>query len=466
MARPQYSRIYFSLVGLGAAVVAVGMFVLLSLRHADTLGGINEPLAIAIAVVTTTVFYRFRLLLSSRSINFMLWRGLVQWGFVILFSALAYVLLPNTHIAVTDTLFQQWAIYTIPVLLPVLVVMRLTAQRVYATDTEPRMVALLQPGAASHELATRLLRSSVLGLRVAGFFDNPELRDPTAHELPEASLQRLGSLDDALVRIRANEFDVVMVGMDVLRSDQAGQVMAALADSTASLYLVPEAHMLGGFKAQAGELAGVPLLALHENRILGLSRLIKRSFDIAVSALMLLVLSPILLLVALAIKLDSPGPVIFKQRRYGHSGDVIWVRKFRSMHVHADSQGQVAQATQHDPRVTRIGRFLRRSSIDELPQLWNVLEGTMSLVGPRPHAAEHNEYYRRQIPGYMLRHTILPGITGWAQVHGLRGETETVEKMAKRVQYDLEYIQNWTLGLDVRILFLTAWSLLRNRNVY
>lgn len=175
-----------------------------------------------------------------------------------------------------------------------------------------------------------------------------------------------------------------------------------------------------------------------------------------------------MLLIAIAIKLDSRGPVIFRQQRYGERGMPITVLKFRSMRTDAglEADGTLRQAQVGDKRVTRVGRFLRKSSLDELPQLFNVLGGSMSLVGPRPHASEHNEFYRRQIRGYMLRHSVKPGITGWAQIHGLRGETETPEKMRLRVRYDRYYITNWSLMLDLRIMVRTVLVLFWDRNAY
>uniref|UniRef100_UPI001E3FC2BE exopolysaccharide biosynthesis polyprenyl glycosylphosphotransferase n=1 Tax=Piscirickettsia salmonis TaxID=1238 RepID=UPI001E3FC2BE len=184
------------------------------------------------------------------------------------------------------------------------------------------------------------------------------------------------------------------------------------------------------------------------------------AMDLTLGGLMLLLASPVMLVIALAIKLDSPGPVIFRQMRYGERGLPITVFKFRSMRANAgaEADGTLRQAQQGDSRVTRIGRFLRKSSLDELPQLFNVMAGTMSLVGPRPHAAEHNEIYRRMIQGYMLRHSVKPGITGWAQIHGLRGETDTLEKMEKRVEFDLEYIREWSVWFDIKIVFLTVFK--------
>jgi len=193
--------------------------------------------------------------------------------------------------------------------------------------------------------------------------------------------------------------------------------------------------------------------------------LIKRLMDFSISAVVMILLAPLLLIIALMIKLSSPGPVIFKQRRYGLDGHIIDVYKFRTMKVLEDG-AQIQQVTRDDPRVTRIGRLLRRYSIDELPQLFNVLGGSMSLVGPRPHAVAHNELYRGLIKGYMVRHKVLPGITGLAQVNGCRGETSRLEDMKARIEYDLEYLRKWTPSLDLKILFKTAIQVLRDRKAY
>jgi putative colanic acid biosynthesis UDP-glucose lipid carrier transferase len=183
------------------------------------------------------------------------------------------------------------------------------------------------------------------------------------------------------------------------------------------------------------------------------------------SCLILVLIAPLLLAVALGVKLSSPGPVIFKQRRNGLDGEEIEVYKFRSMRV-MDNGSVVKQATKDDPRITPFGAFIRRTSLDELPQFVNVLQGRMSIVGPRPHAVAHNQQYRELIKAYMVRHKVKPGITGWAQVNGLRGETDTLDKMRQRVEYDLEYLRNWSLALDLQIIVRTARLMLFDRNAY
>jgi len=217
--------------------------------------------------------------------------------------------------------------------------------------------------------------------------------------------------------------------------------------------------------ARIDHIGHVDTLSIFESPYLGAKNWIKRMEDIIVSLLILLLISPILVAIAVGIKLTSKGPVLFKQRRYGLRGEEIQVWKFRSMTVMENSD-KVIQATKNDVRITPFGGFLRRTSLDELPQFFNVLTGDMSVVGPRPHAVAHNEEYRGQVEYYMLRHQVKPGITGWAQISGWRGETDTLEKMEKRIEFDLQYIRHWTVLFDIKIIFLTIFKGFVNKNAY
>jgi putative colanic acid biosynthesis UDP-glucose lipid carrier transferase len=207
------------------------------------------------------------------------------------------------------------------------------------------------------------------------------------------------------------------------------------------------------------------VIAVCETPFHGINGVLKRGLDLAVATVALLLVWPAMLAIAAAIKLGSPGPVLFKQRRYGLDGEQIAVYKFRTMTVCEDGD-RIVQAQENDQRVTPLGAFLRRTSLDELPQLFNVIAGSMSVVGPRPHAVAHNEMYRRLIDGYMVRHKVKPGITGWAQVNGLRGETETLEKMKQRVEHDLDYLKHWSISLDLWILVRTVGVVLYGRNAH
>ena len=218
-------------------------------------------------------------------------------------------------------------------------------------------------------------------------------------------------------------------------------------------------------QGRTGSVCGMPVISVCETPFTGSSGVIKRVSDVVLATLILLLISPILLGVALAVKFTSPGPVIFRQRRYGLDGKEIVVYKFRSMTVTEDG-AKVQQATKNDSRITPLGAILRKTSVDELPQFINVLQGRMSIVGPRPHAVAHNEMYRKLIKGYMVRHKVKPGITGWAQVNGYRGETDTLEKMQGRIDYDLDYLRNWTLRLDLYIILRTIRLVAKDQQAY
>jgi len=243
------------------------------------------------------------------------------------------------------------------------------------------------------------------------------------------------------------------------------KLLDELRDTTASIYFAPDIFVYDLIQARIDHINGIPVVAVCETPFYGINGMVKRASDLVLASLILFLVSPLLLAIAVAVKATSPGPVLFRQRRYGLDGREIVVYKFRSMRV-AEDGAVVRQATRNDSRVTPLGAFLRRTSLDELPQFANVIQGRMSIVGPRPHAVAHNETYRKLIKGYMMRHKVKPGITGWAQVNGLRGETESVEKMKARIDYDLDYLRNWSLRFDLSIILKTVVVVLRRQNAY
>jgi len=308
------------------------------------------------------------------------------------------------------------------------------------------------------ELARRLPRAGFMG-----YFDFRSA-DRVAQVTDTEKLA--GHCRDTANFVRQHGVKVVYIALPLANVPRMSELVNALRDTTASVYFVPDAFAFDLIQGRLVEINGMPALSVCETPLHGLEAVFKRAMDLVIASAALLFLSPILLLVAAAVKLTSRGPVLFRQRRYGLDGEEILVYKFRSMRVCEDG-GVVMQAKKGDPRVTRVGAILRKTSIDELPQLFNVLQGKMSLVGPRPHAIAHNELYRKLINGYMIRHKVRPGMTGLAQVNGLRGETETLEKMSERVRYDLEYLRNWSPWLDIKILFWTLGVVLRDqRNAY
>jgi len=275
-----------------------------------------------------------------------------------------------------------------------------------------------------------------------------------------------GSIDDLLIFIRTNEVQEIMVALPWDREEQIASVLSQLREAPMDVSLAPEPLGFRLMERRVRHLGDLPMTMVQEPPLSGWNYIIKSLEDRVLSALIILAISPILLLLTILIRLDSPGPAIFRQQRYGFNNNVFTVFKFRSMR---DDIGDVrggAQATRGDPRITRIGAFIRKTSLDELPQLFNVLLGDMSLVGPRPHAVAHNEEYAGKVDQYLSRHKVKPGITGWAQIHGFRGETDTDEKMEMRVQYDLYYIDNWSLWLDLRIIIRTLVVGFVNENAY
>jgi putative colanic acid biosynthesis UDP-glucose lipid carrier transferase len=238
-----------------------------------------------------------------------------------------------------------------------------------------------------------------------------------------------------------------------------------LKDTTASIYFVPNFFMADLIQARIDDIDGMPVVAMCETPFSGYNGFLKGISDIVFASCILVLILPVLMILAIGVKLSSPGPILFKQRRYGLDGHEILVYKFRSMTVTEDGE-KVVQATKNDQRVTAFGKIIRKTSLDELPQFINVLQGRMSIVGPRPHAISHNELYRKLIKGYMVRHKVKPGITGWAQVNGFRGETETVESMQQRIDYDIEYLKKWTIGLDVKIILKTVILIFKDTKAY
>jgi putative colanic acid biosynthesis UDP-glucose lipid carrier transferase len=313
----------------------------------------------------------------------------------------------------------------------------------------------------ARSLVGRMRSARHLGLRFAGYFDDREPARLDADEPPQVA----GRLDELPAYVQARGVEVIYITLPMSSHPRILGLLHSLRDTTASIYFAPDVTMFDLIQARVDDLDGIPVLAVCETPFQGVHGSLKRLGDVVLASLGLLLASPLLVAVALAVRLESPGPVIFRQRRYGLDGRDIVVWKFRSMRVTEDGAATYTQVTRGDNRVTRVGRFIRATSIDELPQLVNVLQGRMSLVGPRPHAVAVNERYRKLISGYMIRHKVRPGITGWAQVNGYRGGDD-IDQMRKRIEYDLEYLRNWSLRLDLTILLRTVMLVLRDARAF
>ena len=301
------------------------------------------------------------------------------------------------------------------------------------------------------ELARELTQKSNLGIILEGFYDERSVtRIPGTINAPLC-----GTINDALIKAQKGELQHIYIAMPLNAKARITHFLEKFSDTTANTYLIPDFFNYNLLYSRWGHVGNIQVLSVFDTPFNGLTAWVKRLEDIVLSTIILALCSPLLIAIALGVKLSSPGPVFFKQDRYGLDGKKIKVWKFRSMNT-MDNGHKVKQATKNDPRITSFGAFLRRTSLDELPQFINVIQGTMSIVGPRPHAVAHNEEYRAIVGRYMLRHKVKPGITGWAQINGYRGEIDTITKMEKRVEYDLAYIQRWSLLMDIKIIYLTT----------
>jgi len=334
-------------------------------------------------------------------------------------------------------------------------------QRMWREGQSAKTAAIFGLSDTGLKLAEKISKNPEAGYRLLAVFD-----DRSKARL-SGDYQHLiqGNIKDGLAAAKSGEFDVVFIGLPIQEEGRMLSILYELGDSTADVHLVPDAFMSSLFTAVPVPVGDINTLSIFGTPLQGVSGILKRCEDIALSAFFLLLAAIPLLLISLAVKMTSQGQVLFRQDRYGLGGKRIQVLKFRTMTV-AENDAVVKQASRDDDRITPLGKFLRRSSLDELPQLVNVLRGDMSLVGPRPHAVAHNEQYRTQIDYYMMRHKVKPGITGLAQIRGFRGETDTLDKMQLRIDSDLDYIQNWSLWLDFKILMLTVPRLFTDENAF
>ncbi|HEY0974058.1 MAG TPA: undecaprenyl-phosphate glucose phosphotransferase [Solimonas sp.] len=392
-------------------------------------------------------------------------RGSVGTAVLSSWALVLVLLLAFSYLSKSSSYFSRLTIVTWALSTPVLLwglnlSARFVARRVVPHSLARRKAVLVFANDSARMLAQNLDRSPLY--EIAGYFD-----DRADVRLGESArlATRLGGIADLIPYIRANAVDVVFVMLPEGGIGRVVNVLDELGDTTASVYVVPHFAFYDLLGAELSEVEGVPVLRVAETPMYGADGVFKHVFDVSLAFVGLLLMTPLLLLIALAVKLDSRGPVMYRQRRYGLHGQEFLVYKFRTMTV-ADRESEIVQVSRDDPRVTRVGRFLRRTSLDELPQLLNVLIGDMSLVGPRPHSVVHNEYYRKSVKRYMVRHKVKPGLTGWAQVHGCRGETAELGRMEDRIRYDLDYIRRWSPWMDIKIILMTLVIILRDRNAY
>ena len=360
----------------------------------------------------------------------------------------------------TDVLLA-WVVVTPLVQVAVVWIGRAVVRRQMSRTSSRRGVIVVGAGPLGAKVGHVLAAGREPGIDVLGYFDD---RRGDRIE-PGVRAQYRGTLADVAPFIVARGVREVYITLPLGSQPRIINLLEQIQGTTASLFFVPDVFGISIIQGRLQDMSGIPVVGICETPFTGTNELSKRLSDIVLAAAVILTTAPLLVAISIGVKLSSPGPVIFKQRRNGLDGSEIVVWKFRSMTVQDDGD-HIAQAKRDDPRITPFGAFLRRTSLDELPQFINVLQGRMSVVGPRPHAVAHNEAFRQIIKGYMVRHKVKPGITGWAQVNGMRGETDTVDKMRARVEYDLEYLRNWNLALDLQIIARTILLVVHDRYAY
>lgn len=404
------------------------------------------------------------------------WRGRSKMGLVgqvslawITVQTCALVLMFTLHRSdfVSRLWFAYWTGITGAMMIASRIVVHRVLARVRLAGMNLRQVAVVGRGAHAAALVRKIDGCTAAGFRTAAVLD-------VSHETPVldgaiASIPSVRSFDDLHAftdYIRAQDVHELWLALPLSEEHTIHEVVKELRDDLINIRFMPDLRSVAMFESTMIDLLGVPAINLVASPLSQTSQLQKEMFDRLFAAAALISLAPLLVAIAIAIKLSSRGPVLFRQKRKGADGRVFTIYKFRSMRLHTEQAGMVRQATRHDSRVTRVGAFLRRTSLDELPQFFNVLRGDMSVVGPRPHALEHDDLYQKVVAGYIQRYRIKPGITGWAQINGFRGETDRIEKMERRVEHDLYYLGNWSFGLDMRIIAATIVKGLVHNNAY
>ncbi|MEO5702658.1 MAG: undecaprenyl-phosphate glucose phosphotransferase [Gammaproteobacteria bacterium] len=445
-------------------LVIVVLLTLVTLLSGIKFDGYYLVLAIIVFFISSQLFEKVPLMRSLRKVHLLahVQDILIAWVLVVgVVLLLGYA--TELYAEYSNHVLMIWFIITPPLLFLAHILARTLRSKIIKLTDSQRKVVIAGMNELGLQLARRIKDDPHLGMEVKGFFDDRNATRLNGGKDCEPKVE--GGMSDLAEYVRQHRIDIIYIALPMSSRPQIMQLLQDLYDTTASTYFVLDIFIFDLIQPRMDSIKGIPVVAITESPFLGVGGSAKQISDIVLASIILLVLSPLMLLIALGVKLSSPGNVLFKQRRYGLNGEEIRVYKFRSMTVSEDG-ANIAQAKKGDQRITPFGALLRKTSLDELPQFFNVLLGDMSIVGPRPHAVAHNEMYRKYIKGYMLRHKVKPGITGWAQVHGLRGETETMDKMKARIDYDLDYLRNWSLSLDLWIIIRTAFVIFKQPNAY
>lgn len=442
-------------------LIVMGTLYLSTVAFGETFSGYCLVLMILAFFISSAVYQHIDPYRTWRSGRMLAYARDVVFGWIVTVAVLYFLgSASGMKYYYDERVLVAWAL-AVPVIILVSHIAVRLATGSRDRSREVRSIVVVGANDAGIKFADVCSHHPNLFMEVCGFFDDRGAeRQPT--RLPHPML---GKMADIAAYVRRHNTKMIFISQPISAQPRIRKLIDELKDTTASVYFLPDVYVFDLMQARFDTIGGMPVIAISETPFMGINSVIKRGTDIAVSSVALILLGPLMLFIALLVKLSSPGPVIFKQRRYGLYGEEIYVYKFRSMTV-TDDGAVVKQAQKNDQRITRVGGFLRRTSLDELPQFINALQGRMSVVGPRPHAVAHNEEYRKLIKGYMLRHKVKPGITGWAQVNGLRGETATLDKMEARIQYDLDYLRNWSLWLDLWIIIKTVKVVFTRENAH
>jgi Undecaprenyl-phosphate glucose phosphotransferase len=430
----------------------------------------DEPLPQAIDTALVTFSAAFVLVVFPVLGIYQSWRGrsmlrlaaqvVLAWV-VVQTCALVLMFALNRTDSISRLWFVGWTAYTAVVLVAFRLTVRSVLSHLRHAGLNLRHVAIVGCGEHCQDIVRNIRRASGSGFRALAAFD----ARPSGH----ASLTGVPTFDDFtgfVDFVRRNAVREIWLALPLCEEKTILRFVGEFRDDLVNVRFIPDVRSLALFDSGVTDLIGMPAINLVGSPLPAHALVKKEIFDRIFAALALIGLIPVFAAVAIAVKLSSRGPVFFTQNRKGADGRVFKIYKFRTMRLHAQQAGQLKQATRNDPRITRVGAILRRTSLDELPQFYNVLRGDMSVVGPRPHALEHDELYQKIVSGYLQRYRIKPGITGWAQVHGLRGETDRVEKMERRVEHDLYYLHHWSFALDMRIVAATIVKGLMHSNAY
>ncbi len=440
----------------------IGITLGLMQLHADYIG-VTTPYIIMLLMLLGNMaitYDKFAIYRSNASFADKALNLLKAWMFTFLLLIVLGFLTKQSHIYSRNLMGQLFVIgYFAQLFLHVL--LRTIYQKFVLGSQQSENVLIIGQSRLAYYLQDKISANPWMSEQVIGFVALPGDDIPASGRKASGRKRDpdiLGSIENLPALIDQYNIDTVYVITPLKSAKALVDVYMNVLDKHVAIHWVPDIFSLRLVNHSVKEISGIPVITLSETPLIGMRLLLKDIEDKVLSFLILIIISPILLLVAIAVKLDSPGPVFFRQNRTGWSGKSFRIWKFRSMYVHQEEAGKLKQAEKNDSRITRVGAFIRKTSLDELPQIFNVLTGDMSLVGPRPHAVQHDKEYSQRIFDYFARHHIKPGITGLAQVRGLRGETKDINQMIQRIESDIEYINKWSVWLDITIILRTVFA--------